>query len=390
MTKEPRTTQKDAAAEVLEWAYMAASNGGRLPAKARQIYYQARPKIMALTNDKELAYGYFSQTLLPDYIEDHRVDWDVVYDARGHFEEPHTNRSIGCGTLEVRNYLGAIRDAKIAPTDLADAHVETIGPDGNIGAALYIEKEGFNPLFKAVSLASRYDLMIISNKGQSVIAGRRLVDEICGERDIPLFVLHDFDYAGFEIFGIFGRDTDRYQFSNTINPISLGLRFADIEGLEREPAAATKISTAQRAEQLAKNGATQEEIVILLHERVELNALTSDALIEMTETGLKAHGVKKVIPGGDALAETYLTFHHDRRLRKAFDEMRHGLAVEEIVIPENLPQQVSKVLDEHPELRWDDAVNLVLDPTELERLRERKKQARAKAGDFTDTDEGGA
>jgi hypothetical protein len=65
MTREPRTTQKEAAWEVMEQAYMAASGNGTLPASARQIFYQARPKIMAMTEDKELAYGYFSQTLLP-------------------------------------------------------------------------------------------------------------------------------------------------------------------------------------------------------------------------------------------------------------------------------------------------------------------------------------
>ena len=85
MTREPRTTQKEAAWSILENAYMAASAGDTLPAKARQIYYQARPKIMAMTDDKELQYGYFSQTLLPDYIEEHGVDWNVVYDARGTF-----------------------------------------------------------------------------------------------------------------------------------------------------------------------------------------------------------------------------------------------------------------------------------------------------------------
>jgi len=90
MTKEPRTTQKEAAWQIMEEAYMAASGNGTLPALARQIFYQARPKIMQLTDDKELAYGYFSQTLLPDYIEEHGVGWNVVYDARGHFEEPHT------------------------------------------------------------------------------------------------------------------------------------------------------------------------------------------------------------------------------------------------------------------------------------------------------------
>ena len=54
MTKEPRTTQKEAAWQIMEEAYMAASANGTLPAMARQIFYQARPKIMAMTEDKEL------------------------------------------------------------------------------------------------------------------------------------------------------------------------------------------------------------------------------------------------------------------------------------------------------------------------------------------------
>jgi hypothetical protein len=74
MTRESRTSQKDAAWGIMEAAYMAASGNNTLPALARQIYYQARPKVMALTEDKELAYGYFSQTLLPDYIEEHGVN----------------------------------------------------------------------------------------------------------------------------------------------------------------------------------------------------------------------------------------------------------------------------------------------------------------------------
>ena len=132
---------------------MAASGNDTLPAMARQIYYQARPKIMAMTEDKELAYGYFSQTLLPDYIEEHGVDWNVVYDARGHFEEPHTNRRLGCGTIEVGNYLHAMQEPEIVPAKFADANVDIIGPSGNIAGVLFCEKEGFAPLFKAVNLA---------------------------------------------------------------------------------------------------------------------------------------------------------------------------------------------------------------------------------------------
>ena len=145
MTKEPRTTQKEAAWQIMEEAYMAASGNGTLPALARQIYYQARPKIMAMTDDKELAYGYFSQTLLPDYIEEHGVDWNVVYDARGHFEEPHTNRRIGCGTIEVGNYLHAMKEPDIVPAEFSDANVDIIGPSGNLSASVVLRKGRVQP-----------------------------------------------------------------------------------------------------------------------------------------------------------------------------------------------------------------------------------------------------
>src|SRR3954447_16525609 len=136
LTREPRTTQKEAAWEVMEQAYMVASGKGDLPAPARQIYYQARPTILPMTENKELAYGYFSQTLMPDYIEEHGVDWDVVYDARGHAIEPHTNRRFGCGTIEVDDFLQAMKPPDILPAEFASASVDTIGPQGNISGVL--------------------------------------------------------------------------------------------------------------------------------------------------------------------------------------------------------------------------------------------------------------
>ena len=387
MTREPRTTQKEAAWEVMEAAYMAASGNDTLPAMARQIYYQARPKIMAMTEDKELAYGYFSQTLLPDYIEEHGVDWNVVYDARGHFEEPHTNRRLGCGTIEVGNYLHKMQEPEIVPAEFADANIDIIGPSGNIAGVLFCEKEGFNPLFKAVNLANRYDLMIISTKGVSVTAARQLIDNICGGHDIPLFTLHDFDLAGFLILGTLQRDTRRYQFSSTIEVIDLGLRLADIAGLEREPAAATKVSADIRRGQLAENGATDTEIAILLDERVELNAMPSDALIAMIERKLKAYGLEKVIPDDDVLGEAYQAFHRSQQLRVKFQKMEDEFEDTGIEVPENLTEQVRAVLDEHRDLRWDDAIQIVLDKTQLDRVRTEKQKARKKSGDFTDAED---
>jgi hypothetical protein len=388
MTKEPRTTQKDAAWEIMEEAYMAASGGGTLPAMARQIYYQARPKIMAMTDDKELAYGYFSQTLLPDYIEEHGVDWNVVYDARGHFEEPHTNRRIGCGTIEVGNYLHAMSEKPtIVAPEFSDASVEVIGPSGGISGVMFCEKEGFNPLLKAVNLANRYDLMIISTKGVSVTAARLLVDQVCGDNDLPLFVLHDFDVAGFMILGTLQRDTRRYQFSNAIKVTDLGLRLEDIAGLEREPAAATKTSEANLRTQLAENGASDAEIDILLNERVELNAMTSDDLIAMIERKLKDYGLKKVVPDDDMLADAYRTFHRSKELREAFEEMESEFEETEVKVPKTLNKQVRAMLKKHPDLRWDDAIQVVLDDTRLDHVRAEKQKAKKESGDFTDTEE---
>jgi hypothetical protein len=389
LTKEPRTTQKEAAWRILEDAYLAASANGRLPATARQIFYAARPKIMAMTDDKELDYKYFSQTLLPDYIEEHSAAWNVVYDARGHFAEPHTSRSIGCGTIEVRNYLDAVKEPRIVPAGFAGASISVIGPAGNLSGILFCEKEGFNPLFRAANLANRYDLMIVSTKGVSVTAARRLIDDICGG-GLPLFVLHDFDVAGFMILGTLQRDTRRYRFTSAVEVIDLGLRLDDIESLEREPAAATKTTPDVLRAQLAGNGADDAEIEILLNERVELNAMASDALIEMIERKLEDYGLEKVVPDDETLAKTYRAFHRSDELREKFTEMATAFDNEAaaVEIPEDLQEQVRAVLDEHNDLRWDDAIQIVLDETQLERVREDKREAKKKSGDFTGADEG--
>jgi hypothetical protein len=311
------------------------------------------------------------------------VNWNVVYDARGHFEEPHTNRRIGCGTIEVGNYLFAVKGPEVNPAEFSDADVETVGPSGCIAGVLFCEKEGFNPLFRAVNLADRYDLLIISTKGVSVTAARQLIDKVCGDNELPLFVLHDFDVAGFMILGTLQRDTRRFVFTNTVEVIDLGLRLEDIEGLEREPAAATKTATSLLRDQLVGNGATSAEIEILLKERVELNAMTSDALVEMIERKLKTYGIEKVIPDDDVLAETYQTFHRSNQLSEQFEELEEEFEEDEIAVPKNLSKKVRAILKQHPDLRWDNAIQIVLDKTQLDQVRAEKQKAKKNSGDFT-------
>lgn len=186
-----RVTIKDAASAVMEKAYMAASDGDRLPATATQVMYAARGEIQQRTG-RQLDRQYFNQTLLPEYLAENDLSWDIVFDDRGHFTEPHTKRSFGLGTISVRNYLASIGEPKWIEPQVRPATWATGGPSGRFGAVLFVEKEGFVPLFERVRLAERFDIAIMSTKGVSVTACRHLVDELC-TKDVPLLVMHDFD-----------------------------------------------------------------------------------------------------------------------------------------------------------------------------------------------------
>ena len=145
------------------------------------------------------------------------------------------------------------------------------------------------------------------------------------------------------------------------------------------------MTEATRRKHLAKNGATPAEIEILLRERVELNAMTSGALVEMIERKLTAYGLKKVIPNNDVLAEAYQEFHRSNQLRERFEEIENEFDETEIKIPKNLSERVRAILAKHSHLRWDDAIKIVLDKTQLDRVVEEKEKAKKKSGDFTDT-----
>ena len=358
---EERITTKQAAYDEMPAAYLKASANNMLPAKARQVMYAARGAIQNRTG-KPLNDQHFCQKLLPDFMAGHpdlTRDWKIVWDARGHLVEPHTLRSVPLGTLEVRNYLGSAGEPVWSDPVASVPELDTNGPSHRYGALLFVEKEGFNELFKAVGLAERFDIGILSTKGMSVTAGRELVDVLCHRYDIPLFVLHDFDKAGFSIAATLQRDTRRYKFQNRIEVIDLGLRLGDVEayGLERESVHSKDSVQSVRAN-LRKNGATEEEIKFLRTHRVELNAFTSDALVEWIASKLEQHGVEKVIPDKAVLTEAYRRQHQSHFLDEHFAELvgRSRQHVENLDIPETLKEHVVQRLKEKPTLSWNDAV----------------------------------
>ncbi len=214
--------------------------------------------------------------------------------------------------------------------------------------------------FKEVKLAERYDLAIMSTKGMSVTAARDLVDTLCGEHNIPLMVLHDFDKAGFSIVGTLQRDTRRYSFRHSINVIDFGLRMADIDGLETEDVYTQSPGKARW--NLRENGATEEEIDFLLDQRVELNAFASDDLVEWIEGKLEEHGVSKVIPDEDYLIEAYRRAFRQAVVQQKIDDALNDMGdsdEEDIEIPDNLESlrtEVEDRLSEDTATTWDSIV----------------------------------
>jgi hypothetical protein len=355
-----RKTIKDVAWEIMEKAYLSASNNDTLPATARQVMYAARPEIQDRTG-RQLDDQYFTQTLLPDYIEENAVEWNVVFDDRGHFREPHTRRLIGLGTLNVRRYLAETGNMVFSEPSFVRALVATRGPKGCFGAILFVEKEGFMPLFQAVNLAERFDVALMSTKGVSVTAARQLIDEICGQHNISLLVLHDFDKSGFSIAGTLQRATRRYTFKHNIEVIDLGLRLEDVDELQAERTF-DKGSRGQRAWNLRENGATEAEVDFLLDRRVELNALTSDQLVAFVERKLKRNDIGKVVPDKRELARAYQLFARSSEAEKIVRRELKKLKGDALrKIPRNLEKQVSRYLAQHPAARWDEAVRQIAD-----------------------------
>jgi hypothetical protein len=369
MTRERGVSFKDAAAEIMRTAFLKVSGNGQYPANARQIMYAARPHIQQRTG-KQLESNYFTQTLLPDYLQETGVTWDVVYDARGHFAEPHTGTSFGIGTLEVRNYLAGFRKPNFVDAGVGQGKVETSGPSGNFGAVLFIEKEGFDPILKAAQIAAKYDVAMMSTKGMSVTAARELADKMCHDHDVPLLVLRDFDKAGFSIAGTLQRDTRRYEFQNSIKVIELGLSLTDVEamGLESEYQHHPKGKKFALMANLRENGASEAEIAFMFRDfdtlrstrRVELNAMTSPQFVAFIERKLRENGIAKIIPDQKLLAKVYAGTERGRRLEEAVDEL-DDIDMNDFKPPKDLEQRVRKILEKHPAMRWDAAIERIVD-----------------------------
>ena len=358
---------REVAFDVMEEAYSIASGPERLPVKPRQIMYVARPTILRRTGVLTFNDTYFTQHLLIDYMEEYDCDdWDIIWDARGHFFEPHTRIEVPLGTLEVRQYLGE-RPSFDRPTHAVIKLFPTAGPQNRYENVVFIEKEGFHPILAAAALQARFDIALMSTKGMSVTASRVLLDRLAALGVENIFSLHDFDVSGFSIFGTLGTNSRRYRFNNSVRVIDIGLRLADAQALSLQSEPVPREDPrkwTKRMRTLQRHGATPEEIEFLRTQRVELNAMTSPQLIAFIESKLAEHGVTKLIPDSKIIEQQARRVIKDRLTREALDRVAGRIAkeTEATALPKNLKGLVTRLLKKHPELPWDAAVAEILFP----------------------------
>src|SRR5262249_28078874 len=148
----------------------------------------------------------------------------------------------------------------------------------------------FDALFRRARLAERFDLAVMSTKGMTVSAARRLIDELSG-RGVETLVLHDFDLYGLGILHTMRTTGRRYRVKNKPLVRGLGLRLEDVVALGLDPEEVVYPKTRKDPrERLRVYGATEDECDYLVRgrvaggtwagQRVELNAPTAGQLIQ--------------------------------------------------------------------------------------------------------------
>jgi len=363
----PKMSVRDAAFQVMQEAYKKASSNGRFYTTARQVMYAARPNIIEMTenNTPWKNSSYFTQNLLKDYIEQNNPDWKekVVWDPRGHFKEPHTGKSVELGGIKVREYLKNWNsNISEFPKVSFSQRIMTVGPQYRFNSVLFIEKEGFDQILEDAGISRRFDIALMSTKGIPVGAACELASHLYKTVGVQIFVLHDFDLAGFKIVNTLLNGT---RMNEGVPVIDLGLRLEDVDGLQSEPVEYKQ--QADPTDYLIDCDATWDECEFLvtgqrgmtwIGERVELNAMTSEQLISFLEEKFDEHDVKKLVPDKTILESSLRRAFYCQTLVDKSHEIQKNVKAELNLrkIPKDLQKSVRQLLENNEKYSWDEAI----------------------------------
>lgn len=268
-------------------AFDRASNNGRYAITARQIWYKLR-EIAPIVESKN-TYSDFTQEILTEWIDANPECEDKInFSDRGNF---YVNGSqIGLGTANVRNFVNTLGTADNTFNCYGGVnstmHIEdNFNLEYKYDKVLYIEKTGFDAIFRAEKIGEKYNMIIVSGQGFSTRAAKTLLYEF-QKMGLKLYCLHDLDISGVFILDSF--KTINKKFKHKICIEDLGVTFEDVEryGIEPEKVKIKKedtkklLSLPYEYKQFFNAGD--------MYRRVELNAFTTEQMLEILERKLSA------------------------------------------------------------------------------------------------------
>lgn len=268
--------------------FLMASSNGKYSITARQMYYKLRELARRENYNWETdnTYYQFTQNWLTSWIEQNEEYEDKVnFSDRGNY---YINGSqTGLGTANVRGFINTSDDAVnkfIVYGSITDnIYVE---PKFNIkyqyDKVLYIEKTGFDAVFKSEKLDDRYNLIIVSGQGFASRAARILLYHF-QQQGLKLFCLHDLDISGVDIYSSMCKANDKFKFD--LDMVNLGITPDDVDKYGIEPESVEKAD-------IVKLCSMDYEHKIFFDNgdksrRVELNAFSTEQLLDIIDSKLR-------------------------------------------------------------------------------------------------------
>lgn len=347
-----RVSNREIMRDYVTEAFNRASSNGRYAITARQIWYKLRE--IAPIDEKKNTYTDFTQKILTEWIDENPEYEDKVnFSDRGNFYVD--GKQMGLGTANVRSFINTMGMAsnqfKCFGGVTNSIHIEEdFDLEYKYDKVLYIEKTGFDAIFKAEKIGERYNMIIVSGQGFSTRAAKSLLYEV-QQRGLKLYCLHDLDISGVFIFESF-RNVNM-KFKNEIFIEDLGVTFEDVEryGIQPELVEIKKNDT----EKLRSLPYEYQKFFDggSMYRRVELNAFTTEQMLEILERKLSAINNLPTINLESSLKVDHNAIKQTAFMRVMEDKYKEQL--EEIIVPIDLSAYndkytVARAKDEIPNI----------------------------------------
>jgi hypothetical protein len=148
---------------------------------------------------------------------------------------------------------------------------------------LYIEKTGFNEVFLAEGIQKKYNILIVSGQGYGSRSARRLLYEL-QQKGLKIFCMHDLDVYGVNIYRSLGVANDK--FKHDIEIADLGVTPSDVERYNIKPEKIKEIDSNIISDFPYEHRKFFQN-VSGYSQRVELNAFTTEQLLQILDDKLK-------------------------------------------------------------------------------------------------------